>query len=51
MLSADARAIVAQLPALAPHAGLLAGRAMLCRAAEVYPVECVVRGYLAGSAW
>jgi phosphoribosylaminoimidazole-succinocarboxamide synthase len=24
---------------------------MLCRRARVYPVECVVRGYLAGSAW
>jgi phosphoribosylaminoimidazole-succinocarboxamide synthase len=30
---------------------LLAGRAMLCRRTEVYPVECVVRGYVAGSAW
>jgi phosphoribosylaminoimidazole-succinocarboxamide synthase len=24
---------------------------MLCRRAEVFPVECVVRGYMAGSAW
>jgi phosphoribosylaminoimidazole-succinocarboxamide synthase len=24
---------------------------MLCRRAEVFPVECVVRGYLSGSAW
>ena len=24
---------------------------MLCRKAEVFPVECVIRGYLAGSAW
>ncbi len=29
----------------------LAGRAMLVRRAEMLPVECVVRGYLAGSAW
>ncbi len=29
----------------------LAGRVMLCRRAEMFPVECVVRGYLAGSAW
>ena len=28
-----------------------AGRAMLVRRAEVLPVECVVRGYLAGSGW
>lgn len=29
----------------------LDGRFMLCRKAEVVPVECVVRGYLAGSGW
>ena len=29
----------------------LAGRAMLCRRAEMLPVECIVRGYLSGSAW
>lgn len=29
----------------------IAGRAMLVRRAEVLPVECVVRGYLFGSAW
>ena len=29
----------------------LAGRSMLVRKAEVLPVECVVRGYLAGSGW
>ncbi len=29
----------------------LRGRAMLVRKAEVAPVECVVRGYLAGSGW
>ncbi|MGE5551656.1 MAG: phosphoribosylaminoimidazolesuccinocarboxamide synthase [Bacteroidota bacterium] len=29
----------------------LAGRSMLVRKTEVLPVECVVRGYLAGSAW
>jgi phosphoribosylaminoimidazole-succinocarboxamide synthase len=29
----------------------LAGRAMLCRTAEMLPVECIVRGYLTGSAW
>jgi phosphoribosylaminoimidazole-succinocarboxamide synthase len=30
---------------------VLDGRAMLTRAAEVIPFECVVRGYLAGSGW
>ncbi|MEY4117454.1 MAG: Phosphoribosylaminoimidazole-succinocarboxamide synthase [Planctomycetota bacterium] len=29
----------------------LAGRSMLCRAARVVPIECVARGYLAGSGW
>lgn len=27
------------------------GRVMLCRRAEMLPVECIVRGYLTGSAW
>ncbi len=27
------------------------GRALLCRKAQVLPVECVVRGYLSGSGW
>ena len=29
----------------------LAGRVMLCRKAEMLPIECIVRGYLSGSAW
>jgi len=28
-----------------------AGRSMLCRVADMLPIECIVRGYLAGSAW
>lgn len=51
MLSADADEIVSAVPVLAPHRATLAGRAMLCRRTEVFPVECVVRGYLSGSAW
>ena len=38
-------------PQAKAHAGVLRGRAMLCRKARVFPVECVVRGYLAGSGW
>jgi phosphoribosylaminoimidazole-succinocarboxamide synthase len=34
-----------------PFAGELEGRSMWVRKADVLPVECVVRGYLAGSAW
>jgi phosphoribosylaminoimidazole-succinocarboxamide synthase len=51
MLSADADEIVAAVPALEPHRAAIAGRAMLCRRATVFPVECVIRGYLTGSAW
>lgn len=29
----------------------VAGRAMLCKTLEMFPVECVVRGYLTGSGW
>lgn len=30
---------------------MLRGRAMICRKAEVVPIECVARGFLAGSGW
>jgi phosphoribosylaminoimidazole-succinocarboxamide synthase len=33
------------------HANELRGRSMLVRSTEVFPVECVVRGYLSGSGW
>lgn len=47
-LSAD----VEDLPeSFAPHRDWLRGRSMLVRKAEVFPVECIVRGYLAGSGW
>jgi phosphoribosylaminoimidazole-succinocarboxamide synthase len=36
---------------LRPHARLLAGRSTLARKLEMVPVECVARGYLAGSGW
>ena len=51
MLASSADAIIAQVPTLEAHRGGLAGRAMLCRRTGVFPVECVVRGYLSGSAW
>lgn len=38
-------------PAVVRHAETLKGRSMLVRRAEVFPVECVVRGYLVGSGW
>jgi phosphoribosylaminoimidazole-succinocarboxamide synthase len=51
MLSADTAEIVRQVPVLREHEQELAGRAMLCRRTTVFPVECVVRGYISGSAW
>ena len=51
MLSADADEIVRDVPALRDHVDVLRGRAMLCKTAEVFPIECVVRGYISGSAW
>jgi len=48
LLSADE----CDLPSsLAAHASSLSGRFMLVKKAEVFPVECIVRGYLAGSGW
>ena len=43
---------VEQYPAeLQPYLGQLIGRSMLVKKAQVLPIECVVRGYLAGSGW
>ena len=50
LLSTD----VAGLPEAAQEAADtadLAGRIMLCRKAEMLPIECIVRGYITGSAW
>ena len=51
LISADADEIVRGVPALKPYRELLAGRSMLCVRADVVPIECVIRGYLTGSAW
>lgn len=51
MISAQVDEIVAQVPSLADHRAAIDGRAMLCRRTDVFPVECVIRGYLSGSAW
>jgi phosphoribosylaminoimidazole-succinocarboxamide synthase len=43
---------IEQMPdALRENADALRARSMLVRRTEVFPVECVVRGYLAGSGW
>ena len=47
-----ATADVAQYPeALRKYADQLRGRSMLVKRAEMFPVECVARGYLSGSGW
>src|SRR5258708_9669025 len=51
MISADADAIIDEVPVLQAHRASLAGRAMLCLRTKVFPIECVIRGYLSGSAW
>lgn len=43
---------VSQYPdELSKHRGVLEGRSMLVRKAQVFPVECVARGYIIGSGW
>jgi phosphoribosylaminoimidazole-succinocarboxamide synthase len=51
MISADVDAIINAVPDLRDHRASLAGRTMLCRRTRVFPIECVIRGYLSGSAW
>ena len=42
----------AKFPAmLTPYLSQLEGRSMIVRRAQMFPVECVVRGYLSGSGW
>ena len=36
---------------LKPYSDQLRGRSMLVKRAQMFPVECVARGYLAGSGW
>ena len=43
---------IAEMPdVIRGHAADLSGRSMLVTRTEVFPVECVVRGYLSGSGW
>jgi phosphoribosylaminoimidazole-succinocarboxamide synthase len=50
-VTARAEEIVARIPGLASYGDQLAGRAMLVRRTTPVAFECVVRGYLSGSAW
>ena len=51
MISANVDEIIHEVPSLGEHRAALVGRAMLCWRTEVVPIECVVRGYVSGSAW
>jgi phosphoribosylaminoimidazole-succinocarboxamide synthase len=51
LITADTGEIVRRVPAVAGAHDMLAGRAMLCRRTTPVPFECVVRGYITGSAW
>ena len=50
-ITARTEEILARLPALRPHAAEVAGRSMLVLRTAPVAFECVVRGYLSGSAW
>jgi len=50
-VSAKTDEIVERIPALAEHTDQIAGRAMLCIRTTPVPFECVIRGYITGSAW
>lgn len=51
LITADTDEILAAVPSLAPYRAALAGRSMLTLKADVVPIECVIRGYITGSAW
>ena len=51
LLTADPDDILREVPALAGSRDAIAGRAMLVRRTAPIAFECVVRGYLSGSAW
>ena len=50
-ITASTREIIDRLPALAEFRDQIAGRAMLSIRTNPVPFECVVRGYITGSAW
>jgi len=56
LMTAEVDAVIAELAAAgvanaASYRETLAGRSMIVRKAQPSPIECVVRGYLSGSAW
>ena len=51
MITADPDEMVSATRELLPYKEMLAGRSMLVKKAEPIMTECVVRGYISGSAW
>ncbi|MBL7072575.1 MAG: phosphoribosylaminoimidazolesuccinocarboxamide synthase [Candidatus Omnitrophica bacterium] len=51
VITADPDEMVAKEERLAPYKDMLTGRSMLVKKAEPIMAECVVRGYISGSAW
>jgi phosphoribosylaminoimidazole-succinocarboxamide synthase len=50
-ITCDTDEIIEHVPSLAQHREQIAGRSTLASRADPVPFECVVRGYLSGSAW
>ncbi|HEV2291520.1 MAG TPA: phosphoribosylaminoimidazolesuccinocarboxamide synthase [Gemmatimonadales bacterium] len=50
-VTAQTDEIIGRIPMLQPHRAQILGRATLVRRTTPVPFECVVRGYLSGSAW
>jgi phosphoribosylaminoimidazole-succinocarboxamide synthase len=50
-ITVDPDEMIARVPDLADHRDAIVGRSMLVHRTAPVPFECVVRGYLAGSAW
>lgn len=51
LISVDSELIASRYPQLLESKGIWERRSMLVRKLEPFPVECVVRGYISGSAW
>ena len=51
LIAVDGDAIVEAIPELAESRDVWERRAMLVHRSTVFPIECVVRGYISGSAW
>ncbi|MEW5917261.1 MAG: phosphoribosylaminoimidazolesuccinocarboxamide synthase [Gemmatimonadota bacterium] len=51
MITADADDIAREVPVLDGVRDAIRLRAMLCKRVKIVPIECVIRGYITGSAW